>query len=94
MPNETLKPFRDLIDLIDDQMVDLLAQRMDIVRQVGAIKKRENMNLVQTDRVCEVRERCAARGIAGGLNPGFVRRLWETIIDEAHELEQDIISRT
>lgn len=94
MPNEALKPFRDRIDQIDDQMIDLLARRMDIVRQVGAIKKRDHMPLVQTDRVCEVRERCAARGMAGGLNPGFVRRLWGTIIDEAHELEQDIISRT
>ncbi len=94
MTSEVLKPFRDEIDQIDDQIVDLLARRMDIVRQVGGLKKRDNITLVQSDRVCEVRERCAGRGVSGGLNPGFIRRLWGLIIDEAHELEQDIISRT
>lgn len=94
MTTEALKPYRDEIDRLDDQIIDLLARRMDIVRQVAGIKSRENLALIQSDRVTEVRERCAARGVPLGLNPGFVRRLWGLIIDEAHEMEQDIISRT
>lgn len=89
---EALRPLRAKIDVIDDQIIDLLAQRMDAVREVGAIKARENLDLVQSDRVVEVRERCAERGAKKGLNPGMVRNIYTLIIDEAHQMEQSIIS--
>lgn len=89
---EALRPLRAKIDLIDDQIIDLLAQRMDMVREAGAIKARENLALVQSDRVTEVRERCAERGAKKGLNPGMVRNIYTLIIDEAHQMEQSIIS--
>ncbi len=89
---EALRPLRAKIDVIDDQIIDLLAQRMDAVRKVGAIKARENLDLVQSDRVVEVRERCAERGAKKGLNPGMVRNIYTLIIDEAHQMEQSIIS--
>ncbi len=89
---EALRPLRAKIDLIDDQIIDLLAQRMDMVREAGAIKAREHLALVQSDRVTEVRERCAERGAKKGLNPGMVRNIYTLIIDEAHQMEQSIIS--
>lgn len=89
---ESLKPLRNRIDALDDQIIDLLAERMDIVRQVGGIKAREGLDLIQSDRVVEVRERCAERGAKKGLNPGMVRNMYTLIIDEAHQMEQSIIS--
>jgi chorismate mutase len=91
---ESLKPLRAKIDALDDQIIDLLAERMDIVRQVGAIKGREGLDLIQSDRVVEVRERCAERGAKKGLNPGMVRNIYTLIIDEAHQMEQSIISKS
>ena len=91
---EILEPYRNRIDALDDQIMDLLAQRMDIVRKVGAIKARENIHLIQSNRVVEVRERCAARGEAAGINPDLVRTIYTAIIDEAHRMEQDIISKS
>lgn len=85
---ETLKPFRARIDALDDQIIDLLAERMDIVREVGMVKAKEKIATVQSDRVVEVRERCAERGAKKGLNPGMVRKIYGLIIDEAHEIEQ------
>lgn len=91
---EALKPFRVRIDALDDQIVDLLAQRMDIVREVGEVKARENIATVQHDRVIEVRERCVQRGLKSGLNPGLVRKIYDAIIDEAHEVEQAIAAKS
>lgn len=90
---ETLRPYRDKIDVIDDQIIDLLVARMDIVRAVGDVKALENIATVQSDRVTEVRERCAQRGAKMGLNPGMVRKIYTIIIDEAHEMEQAIASK-
>lgn len=91
---EALKEHRARIDALDDQIVDLLATRMDIVREVGAIKAEKNIATVQEDRVNEVRERNAARGAKLGLNPGMVRKIYTAIIDEAHEIEQGLSSRS
>lgn len=91
---EALKPFRARIDALDDKIVDLLAERMDVVRQVGAVKARENLNLIQSDRVNEVRERCAVRGMKLGVNPELIRTIYTAIIDEAHQMEQLIISKS
>lgn len=87
---EVLKSHRDQIDVLDDQIIDLLAQRMDIVREIGLIKAKQNIAAIQHDRVVEVRERCAQRGALKGLNPGMVRKVYGIIFDEAHEIEQAI----
>jgi len=91
---EALKPYRARIDALDDQIVDLLAKRMDVVREVGVVKARENIATVQSDRVVEVRERCAERGMKMGLNPGMIRKIYTAIIDEAHEMEQGIVQKS
>lgn len=91
---EALKVQRARIDALDDKIVDLLAERMDIVREVGLIKAKNNITLIQSDRVNEVRERCAERGAKQGLNPELVRRIYSEIIDEAHQMEQLIISKS
>lgn len=91
---DALKEHRARIDALDDQIIDLLASRMDIVREVGDIKAKNNIATVQHDRVVEVRERNAERGAKKGLNPGMVRKIYTAIIDEAHEIEQALSSRS
>ncbi len=91
---ETLKPYRARIDELDDRIIDLLAERMDIVREVGMVKARDHINTVQPDRVVEVRERNAERALKKGLNPNLVRKIYTLIIDEAHEVEQGIAARS
>ncbi len=91
---ETLKPYRNRIDDLDDRIIDLLAERMGIVRAVGVIKAREGLNTIQPARVVEVQERCAARAHQKGLNPHLVRKIYTLIIDEAHEMEQSIAAQS
>lgn len=91
---EELKPYRARIDALDDRIVDLLAERMGIVREVGGIKAKYNIAPVQEGRVVEVRERNAVRGGEKGLNPDLVRKIYTAIIDEAHEIEQALSSRS
>lgn len=88
---EALKPYREKIDTLDEQILDLLARRTDIVREVGATKAREGLSLVQTARIEEVIERCAAIGSRSGVNPDLVRAIYTLIIDEAHRIEGEII---
>lgn len=88
-----LKPYRDRIDAIDDQIVDLIAQRLDIIREVGALKAEKNIAPVLPDRVDEVRERCAARGAAKNVDAGLMRDLYSRLIKFSCDLEEKIISK-
>lgn len=87
---EILKPYRRRIDDLDDRIVDLLVERIGIIREVGELKYRENIPAVLQDRVDEVRERAASRAGAKGVDPDLVRKLYAILIDYSCNLE-DII---
>jgi chorismate mutase len=83
---EILKPYRARIDALDDQIVDLLIERIGIIREVGMLKAREGIPAILPDRVAEVRERAAA----GGLDPDLVRAIYTLLIDFSCRTEEEI----
>ncbi|MDB5490913.1 MAG: chorismate mutase type family protein [Micavibrio sp.] len=87
---EILKPYRARIDALDDKIVDLLIERVGIIREVGHLKAREGIPAILPDRVTEVRERAAARAAARGLDADLVRRLYTILIDYSCNLEEEI----
>lgn len=87
---EIMKPFRQRIDALDDQIIDLLVSRTGIIREVGQFKFDNNIPAVLPDRVIEVRERAAERAAAKGLDPELVRQLYTIIIGYSCDLEEEI----
>ena len=86
-----LEPYRARIDALDDRIVDLLAERTGIIREVALLKFRENIPAVLPDRVDAVRERAAARAEENDLDPGLVRRLYAILVDYSCALEDRIM---
>ena len=89
-PMEILKPYRDRIDALDDQIVDLLIARMGIITEVGHLKAREGIPAILPDRVVAVCERAAARAAASGLDADLVRQIYTLLIDYSCRLEDEI----
>lgn len=87
---EIMKPFRQRIDALDDQIIDLLIARTAIIREVGHFKFENDIPAVLPDRVVEVRERAASRAAAKGLDADLVRQLYTTIIGYSCDLEEEI----
>ncbi len=88
---KALASFREQIDALDDQIVALLAERLEICRKVGHCKADRGIAVLQPDRVAQVKERNAGRGEAAGLRPSFTMALYSLIIDEACALEDEIV---
>jgi len=84
----SLSPFREEIDALDTQIVELLARRFAVVRRVAVVKKAEGLPAVLPDRIEAVKQRAAAMGQTKGLDPEFVSNLYQMIIDEACRLEE------
>lgn len=87
---EILKPYRARIDALDDRIVDLLIERIAIIREVGVLKAREGIPAILQDRVDEVRERAASRAANRGLDAELVRKLYTILIDYSCALEENI----
>ncbi len=91
---EILKPYRARIDALDDQIVDLLAARLDIIREVGALKAEKNIPPVLQDRVDEVIDRTVARGEGKGVDAGLLKKLYADLIRYCCDLEAEIIKKS
>jgi len=89
--NAQLEELRRQIDLCDDQMIALLVQRMQIVKEIGLIKRRGSMTIFQQRRWKEVIERIMQQGNLAGLSPFFLEQLFAQIHQEAVLCQQDIM---
>ena len=87
---KTLQDYRNRIDALDDQIITLLEERYEIVRNVGHHKAQNHLEVVQTGRVVEVLDRVEDFAKKHNLDPQFVRSLYEIMIDHAHDLESGI----
>lgn len=83
----SIDELRAQIDRLDDELIGLLAKRVDACCSIGAIKSDAGVPVMQEDRVHTVKERCAARAEELMLDPSFVVHLYGLIIEHACELE-------
>jgi chorismate mutase len=88
-----LEEHRQKIDYIDDRIIDLLAERMEVIRVVAKIKADNDIPAVLPDRVEEVITRCAVRAETRHISPELARLLYTLIVDHACATEEEIISK-
>ncbi len=85
-----LTSLRTDIDSIDDQIVDLLARRFAICREVATYKLLHGIAVVLPERIEQVKARCAERAEFQGVDRAFVLALYTLIIDQTCETERAI----
>jgi len=74
---------RNTIDELDQQLIDLLAQRMEISGDIGRLKKLRNISILQPDRWQKMLQERISSGKGKGLDEDFILRLYQTIHEES-----------
>jgi len=74
---------REKIDQIDSHLLEILGNRMDIVREMGKLKAEQNISTLQPHRWKEILEDRVKKGASLGFGPDFVIDLMQTIHEEA-----------
>ena len=74
-----LSALRAQIDAVDANLVDALALRMDISRQIGQLKKENNISILQAERWDVVLEDVLSRAAASGLDYKLVEDVFALI---------------
>ncbi|HEY9551846.1 MAG TPA: bifunctional 3-deoxy-7-phosphoheptulonate synthase/chorismate mutase type II [Prevotella sp.] len=90
---EGLRQLRGQIDELDNQLMDLLAKRLRVCREIGQYKKEHNMTVLQSSRYNEILEKRGAQGSLCGLSPECVARIFEEIHEESVRQQLEILNR-
>ena len=90
--NEILKPLREEIDQIDQELVKLLVARENVVHRVAEIKEEHDIPVVLPERIEEVINQAVERAVAQGGTDKYVREIYKSIIQFSCSLEVDLMS--
>jgi chorismate mutase len=74
-----LDNLRQQINNLDDELIQLLAQRMKIADKIGQYKKDNNITILQTVRWNEIIERALKKGDALGLSKEFITKYFDAV---------------
>lgn len=85
-----LLSYRDKIDILDREIIELLGKRFSVVKQVGIYKKEHNLPPLQPSRWVEVLKTRKAWAIENGLSPEFIERIWNELHEYALEEEAKV----
>jgi len=83
---------RKEIDILDDEIMNVLASRMKVARDIGKYKKENNMTILQTDRWNEILNKFVERGLQNGLTEEFITRIIKSIHDESIEQQEKVMT--
>lgn len=86
-----LAGWRSEIDDIDEELLHLLARRMEVSAQIGEYKKRNNVAVVQMDRWKKILEDHIATGNDMGLSPQLINEVFEAIHQASIERQSRIM---
>ncbi len=89
---ETLSELRRHIDKIDQELLDLLAQRMRISREIGQYKKENNMPILQTQRYDEILNKRIAQAIELEMSGEFMKTVLQAIHEESVHQQIKVIN--
>ena len=84
---------RRQIDECDDLLIDTLAKRMRISREIGQYKKEHGMNIVQTSRYSEILDKRSAQGSLCGIDTHCTRQIFEAIHEESVRQQIEILNK-
>ena len=90
---EGITQLRRQIDTLDNQLMELLSQRMRVCRDIGKYKKQHNMTVLQATRYNEILEKRGAQGSLMGMSPEFVAKVFENVHEESVRQQIEIINK-
>ncbi|HOZ85869.1 MAG TPA: chorismate mutase [Niabella sp.] len=89
--HQALEKLRQQINNLDDEMLQILAQRMKIADQIGQYKKDNNITILQPGRWQEIIEKTATRGDKLGLSKDFLNKYLDAVHLESINHQKNIM---
>jgi chorismate mutase len=89
---EDLERLRAQLDSLDQVLLDTVRDRIRCCVRIADVKRRHGVPMMQPHRIAIVHERAAAFAAEHGVDPTFLNRLYDLIIDETCRVEDLVIA--
>lgn len=89
---QTLEELRSDIDTIDNEIIQIMGRRMDIVEKIGEFKANKNITILQTKRWDDILKSRLQKGHDKGLTEKFIIRMFEAIHQESIRKQTDVMN--
>lgn len=89
-----LEDLRRKIDIFDEQLIDILEQRMNVAKSIARCKKENNITILQSKRWAEVVQKNLSIGEKKGLSKTFVREMLGLIHQESINHQNQVMNET
>ncbi len=89
---ESINELRKEIDVLDDQLMNLLAKRMQVCREIGQYKKEHNMTVLQAQRYGDIQSRRGEQARRCGMAPDFIAQIYALIHEESVRQQVEIVN--
>jgi chorismate mutase len=87
-----LEKLREQINHIDDELMQLLGQRMKIADKIGEFKRDNNITILQTNRWNSILERAFVKGEKLGLGKEFITKYYDAVHMESINHQNKIMN--
>ncbi len=87
-----LEQLRQDIDLIDERIIQILAERMKLVEQIGNYKRDNGVTILQVQRWDEILSKRTQLGTALNLKKEFVKKMLELVHSESIRKQNEIMN--
>ena len=88
----SLNTLRTQIDVIDHGLLDTLGKRMKVAIEIGNLKKKKNVAVLQTKRWNEILGKMIFDGEEKGLSEEFILRMFKAIHQESINHQKKVIN--
>ncbi len=89
-----LQVLRSKIDTSDNKILQILGTRMQIAKEIGTLKKKNNVAILQSERWDEILQTMIELGKKNNLSEAFVIKLFKAIHQESIEHQKKVINNS
>jgi chorismate mutase len=86
--NKTLNDLRSEIDALDDELIQIIANRTAIVNEIGKLKKQNNIKPLDEKRWEEVLNRVLENAKKNNISKELIKKIYDQIHKAALEIEK------
>ncbi|MCK9219260.1 MAG: chorismate mutase [Bacteroidales bacterium] len=89
---QKLEELRSEIDKLDEELIEILARRMNVVAEIGSYKKTNKITILQLKRWNQIIQERIEAGIKLGLSREFILKLLESVHEEGIRCQIEVMN--
>lgn len=87
-----IENYRSELDDLDEEIIMLISRRMELVREIGAVKKQKNIAVLQPERFRAMREVLSKKAAKNELSPEFIALFLEAVHQESINQQERVMN--